>query len=204
MQTSQTDPNSTCKISGKDRVSSCEGTFFAHRCPDALATDLAHSYDDLWKVERKVYHSFLNINIAKKYAPYQDLETKQLCVDLLRDPDHWAELIARTTTSVATSMTYGFRVTDLKNPVMVEMYKNTHGFFRMVYTSKFLDWYPQLRPFVKLLPTWIFPLVRRATETYHRERAQFGQLYSDAKRGQNSDSLPSTKAQVIYEMPATY
>lgn len=96
------------------------------------------------------------------------------------------------TTSVATSMAYGFRVTDLHNPVMVELHKNTRGFFHMVYTSKFLDWYPELRPLVKLLPTRIFPLVRQATEVYHRERAQFRQLYINVKESPSNDALPST------------
>jgi hypothetical protein len=153
---------------------------------------IMRGYDDLWKVERKLYHSFLNINVAKKYIPYQDLETKQLCVDLLGDPDHFAELITRTTTSLATSMSYGFRVTDLKSQVMEELFKNTHGFFTMVHSSKLLDWYPQLRPVIGLLPTWLYPMARRAKEVFYRERAQFHQLFDEARsRMRSNKSLPS-------------
>lgn len=38
---------------------------------DVHATNVAGSYDDLWKVERKLYHAFLNINTAQVYVPYQ-------------------------------------------------------------------------------------------------------------------------------------
>ena len=99
---------------------------------------IMRGYDSLWKVERKLYHQFLNINKAARYVPYQDLETKQLLVDLLSNPKDFEDLITRTTLSAATSMAYGFRVLDPKSEVMQELFKNTHGFFVMVNSSKLL------------------------------------------------------------------
>lgn len=32
---------------------------------------IMRGYDDLWRTERKLYHSQLNITVAKKYLPYQ-------------------------------------------------------------------------------------------------------------------------------------
>lgn len=153
---------------------------------------IMRGYDALWKVERKLYHQFLNINKAARYVPYQDLETKQLLVDLLDNPNRFEDLITRTTLSVATSMAYGFRVLDPKSDVFQEMFKNTHGFFIMVSSSKLLDWYPQLRPIVRIFPLWLYPLANRAKQIYYRERAQFRQLFENAKHASlRDDSLPS-------------
>ena len=153
---------------------------------------IMRGYDALWKVERKLYHQFLNINKASRYVPYQDLETKQLMIDLLEKPKDFEDLITRTTLSVATSMTYGFRVLNPKSEVFQEMFRNTHGFFVMVNSSKLLDWYPELRPIVRSLPRWLYPLATKAKQIYHREKTQFRQLYEEAKQASaRDDSLPS-------------
>lgn len=153
---------------------------------------IMRGYDAMWKVERKLYHQFLSITKAARYIPYQDLETKQLLVDLINDPDNFESLIGRTTLSIASSMAYGFRVLNPKSEVMQELHKNTHGFFVMVNSSKLLDWYPQLRPIVRRLPSWLYPTGKKATEIYHRERKQFKDLYEQANRAaQTENSLPS-------------
>lgn len=155
-------------------------------------------YDALWKVERKIYHQFLNINKASRYIPYQDLETKQLMVDLLEKPKDFEDLITRSTLSVATSMAYGFRVLNPKSEVFQEMFRNTHGFFVMVNSSKLLDWYPQLRPIVRALPQWLYPLATKAKQIYHREKTQFRQLYEEAKQASaRDDSLPSMPKHIL-------
>ncbi|EXJ74999.1 uncharacterized protein A1O5_01695 [Cladophialophora psammophila CBS 110553] len=158
---------------------------------------IMRGYDSLWKVERKLYHQFLNINKAGRYIPYQDLETKQLIVDLLENPANFEDLITRSTLSIATSMAYGFRVLDTKSEVMQELFKNTHGFFVMVNSSKLLDWYPQLRPLLRLMPSWLYPMAREAKQIFYREKTQFRQLYEDAKcASQMDNSLPSFAADI--------
>lgn len=153
---------------------------------------IMRGYDSLWKVERKLYHQFLNINKAARYVPYQDLETKQLMIDLMSQPAQFEDLISRTTLSVATSMSHGFRVLDRKSKVMQELFTNTHGFFVMVNSSKLLDWYPQLRPLVSMLPAWVYPMAKTAKQIFYRERAQFRELYDSAIAASRSDtSLPS-------------
>ncbi|OAP61366.1 hypothetical protein AYL99_03569 [Fonsecaea erecta] len=163
---------------------------------------IMRGYDDLWKVERKLYHQFLNSTKAARYVPYQDLETKQLCVDLLGRPEDFEALITRTTLSAAASMAYGFRVTDPKDPVMQELLHNAHGFFTMVHKSQLLDWYPQLRWVVRWLPPFLYPMYRDAKEIYRREKAQFHQLLRDTRkkiaRGNDSEnSIPSFAADIV-------
>jgi hypothetical protein len=158
---------------------------------------IMRGYDSLWKVERNLYHRFLNVNKAARYIPYQDLETKQLIVDLLRKPAAFEELITRSTLSMATSMAYGFRVLDPQSAVMQELFKNTHGFFMMVSSSKLFDWYPQLRPIARVMPTWLYPLASKAKQVFYRERAQFRQLYEDTKRASQLDNSLPSKSQIL-------
>ena len=74
---------------------------------------------------------------------------------------------------------------------MKEMFRNAHGFFGLVNRSKMLDWYPWLRPFVRLLPLSLRPLDREATKLYHQERTQFKSLFDDAvKTGRANVSIP--------------
>jgi len=156
---------------------------------------IMRGYDDLWKVERKIYHQFLNITKANRYIPYQNLETKQLCFDLLHMPEQFEALITRATLSIATSMAYGFRVPNTENDVMKELLHNTHGFFVMVHRSKLLDWYPQLRTIVRWLPSFIYPMARHAKEIFRRESAQFHELFHQARSRMNSDNSLPSKAQ---------
>ena len=78
-------------------------------------------------------------------------------------------------------MTYGFRLTSMEAPDIKELNRNSHGFFGMVLQSKFLDWYPILRPLVKYVPLRMNPLARRAADFYVRERAHFRRLFLDVK-----------------------
>ncbi|KIX96716.1 uncharacterized protein Z520_07435 [Fonsecaea multimorphosa CBS 102226] len=168
---------------------------------------IMRGYDDLWKVERKLYHQFLNSTKAARYTPYQDLETKQLCFDLLHRPQAFEGLITRTTLSAATSMAYGFRVTDPNNPIMKELLHNAHGFFTMVHKSQLLDWYPQLRPIVRWLPSFLYPMYRDAKEIFRREKAQFHQLLNDTrKKMAYENSLPSTQQEgaILTDHAAAY
>lgn len=111
---------------------------------ETISLTAVNSYDDLWEVERKLYHMFLNSNIVSKYLPYQSLETKRLCLDLLESPESFVDHVGRTTTSISTSMTYGFRVDSASSPALTRLFENAHDFFKLLHGSQYLDWYPVL------------------------------------------------------------
>ncbi|KAH8807482.1 putative cytochrome P450 oxidoreductase [Xylogone sp. PMI_703] len=166
---------------------------------------IMRSYDDLWKVERKLYHMCLNSNVVAKYIPYQSLETKKLCYDLLEDPLSFVNHIGRTTTSIATSMTYGFRINSYDSPVLQKMFENAHGFFSLVHGSQYLDWFPVLKGVVKILPTSLNPFAVKASKIYHAEREHFRRLFEESKhRGEQPGSLPNiVNAQQTWKDPST-
>lgn len=60
------------------------GGNYAHR-PNLWVRELfddsriiMRGYDDLWKLERKMYHASLNISVAKQYLPYQVFRTSNV------------------------------------------------------------------------------------------------------------------------------
>ena len=73
---------------------------------------------------RKMMHYILNVNAAKGYVPYQDLENKQMLCGILEQPQHFVSHIRRYTTSVTTQMVFGFRTTSIHDEKLEQLY---HG-----------------------------------------------------------------------------
>ena len=144
-------------------------------------------------IRRVVVRLLVDSDIDRRMQiPYQDLETKQLCFDLLHRPQEFEALITRTTMSAATSMAYGFRVMDPEDPTMKELLRNAHGFFTMAQKSQFFDWYPQLRPIAKWLPPFVYTLYSDARRVFHREKKQFHDLLDDTRETMGKgNTLPS-------------
>ena len=65
---------------------------------------------------RKMVHNILNINAARSYVPYQELENKQMLVGLLDTPNQFIDHIRRYTNSLTTQMVFGFRTIDINDP----------------------------------------------------------------------------------------
>lgn len=159
---------------------------------------LTRGYDDMWRLDRRLYHANLNMNAVHRYVPYQSVETLQLCIDLLDDPGHFFEHIKRTATSVASSLSYGFRINSVDSPIMAQMFRNSAFLFSLTSRSKFLDWYPSLRSLFRLAPRWLRPLAREAALHLSEEKEHFGQLYNRAI----SSQLPSFSADIAASQKA--
>lgn len=65
---------------------------------------------------RKFLHQILNINTARTYVPYQDLENKAMLLSVLETPDDFLDHLRRYTASLTTQMTFGFRTTSIHDP----------------------------------------------------------------------------------------
>jgi len=71
---------------------------------------------------RKMCHNALHINVAKGYVPYQDLENRQMLVEMLEDPDLFVGHIRRYTNSLTTQMVFGFRTISLTDPKLIQLF----------------------------------------------------------------------------------
>lgn len=80
-------------------------------------------YSPRYRAVGKISHALLNINRSVSYQPVQDLESKQLLFDLLRDPGRFYDHNRRYSASVIISVTYGHRIPSWDNELAREVYK---------------------------------------------------------------------------------
>lgn len=67
-------------------------------------------YDDTWRKQRKILHGLLNSSQQdKKFAFFQDFESKQLAYEMLKDPHNFASAAQRFSNSVILGVVFGRR-----------------------------------------------------------------------------------------------
>lgn len=64
----------------------------------------------------KIVHKALNINAAKSYVPYQDLENKAMLVRFLEHPKDFIDSVRLYANSLTTQMIFGYRTTSTEDP----------------------------------------------------------------------------------------
>jgi hypothetical protein len=77
----------------------------------------------MWRTIRRIVHNSLNIKATKAYAQYQDLENKQLLVDMLENPELFRSHIRRYTSSAVTQIVFGFRTPQHDDPKLLQLIK---------------------------------------------------------------------------------
>lgn len=71
---------------------------------------------------RKIVHNALNINVARTYIPYQELEAMAMLVGVLETPELFIDQIRRYTNSLTTQMIFGFRTSSINDPKLLKLY----------------------------------------------------------------------------------
>jgi hypothetical protein len=85
--------------------------------------DPRQRYGETWRLIHKLVHNILNIKVAAKYVPYQDLENKFLLAGLLDTPDALFNHIRRFSYSLSTQMIFGFRCPDISDPMLKRLFE---------------------------------------------------------------------------------
>lgn len=69
-------------------------------------------------------HNILNIKVAEKYIPYQDLENKFLLQGLLDAPeaDNLFDHLRRFAYSLSTQLIFGYRCPDFRDPNLQKLF----------------------------------------------------------------------------------
>lgn len=129
---------------------------------------------------RKMMHYILNVNAAKGYVPYQDLENKQMLCGFLDQPEHFVDHIRRFTNSLMTQMVYGFRTTSIHDKKLQQLFHGVEKFSEIVGSSSaaLLDVYPPLRR----LPDFMLPMRRYAKELHRKEKMLYVGHWMAAKK----------------------
>ena len=80
-------------------------------------------YDEGWRLARKMIHNLLNIKTAVEYIPYQELELRQMLADMIKYPKKYHDHVRRYSTSLVTSMTFGWRSLAFNDPDVKQTYE---------------------------------------------------------------------------------
>lgn len=75
---------------------------------------------------RKIVHNALNINVARTYIPYQELEAMAMLFGVLEAPELFIDQIRRYTNSLTTQMIFGFRTSSINDPKLLKLYSVSH------------------------------------------------------------------------------
>ncbi|KNG45206.1 cytochrome p450 [Stemphylium lycopersici] len=94
-------------------------------------------YGDKWRMVRKIVHNALNINVARTYIPYQELEAMAMLVGVLEAPELFIDQIRRYTNSLTTQMIFGFRTSSINDPKLLKLYSTFTPCFALYQISPF-------------------------------------------------------------------
>lgn len=145
-------------------------------------------YDEGWRLARKMIHNLLNIKTAVEYIPYQELELRQMLADMIKEPKSYHDHVRRYSTSLVTSMTFGWRSLAFNDPDVKQIYEvhsipKPHllililhcfqGFEEFAVASQvsasMLDYFPILRN----LPEFINPSKKKGKQLHKEEIALY-------------------------------
>ncbi|KAI3573496.1 cytochrome P450 [Fusarium oxysporum f. sp. albedinis] len=137
---------------------------------------LMHS-NPTWRLARKMTHHLLNVSATRRYIPYQELEDTKLVYDILIKPDDFVGHIERATSSLTSSIVYGFRLPTHDDPRVGEIFDNFHSISDITRKGGILDWYP----FLRKLPDFLLETRRRARQHHKDELGLFLRYWLNAK-----------------------
>ncbi|KAF2498985.1 cytochrome p450 monooxygenase [Lophium mytilinum] len=138
-------------------------------------------YGETWRLIHKLVHNILNIKVAAKYIPYQDLENKVLLAGLLDTPDALFNHIRRFSYSLSTQMIFGFRCPDFADPMLKRLFETveTWGVVSASGVAQVADLYP----IVQKLPHFLVPTVSQAKKVHEVGRELYTGHWLKAKQG---------------------
>ncbi|KAF2683813.1 cytochrome P450 [Lentithecium fluviatile CBS 122367] len=172
------------------------GATFSDRPRFVVAAELAlkgfhmllRPYDERFRLHQKLESPVLSVRAANAYLPFQELETKQLLYDLLKNAGgngtNCHGYFERTTSSIIYALFYGFRLKTSSDPVLLAAHSVNHEFDQLAQVGKFLvDSFPVLDN----LPGFLAPWKAEAEQHWGRQRAlHVGNLQTGYKaRGWN-------------------
>lgn len=157
-------------------------------------------YGAQWRTVRKIMHSILNIKNAATFAPFQDLESKQLLWEVMTKPEEWFFANQRFANSVVMSVVFGKRVLTRDDPQIEGLFSTSLEFIlaqqigaNWVDTMYFLTYIP------KPLQWWR----KRGSAGHERVVKVYQNEMDDLKRRMAEGRCPPCFATKFLEDPET-
>ncbi|EXJ70408.1 uncharacterized protein A1O5_06476 [Cladophialophora psammophila CBS 110553] len=139
-------------------------------------------YGERWRTIHRLIHNILNIKVAAKYVPYQDLENKVLLKGLLDAPgsEDLFKHLRRFTYSLSTQMIFGYRCPDFRDERLAQLFYVVNGWSEVSESasSQLADLYPILQK----LPSFMLPSVRKGRHVHQVGRELYTEHWLKAKQ----------------------
>lgn len=132
-------------------------------------------------------HAPLNINVAKSYVPYQDLENKQMLTGFLDQPGDFIAHIRRYTNSLSTQMFFGFRTVRNDDPRLAELYYHVDMWSQVV--TSLMSNVINLYPIFKHVPESLIPMRRHARNLFKSNLDLYRSHWLEAKNAAQTGTL---------------
>lgn len=111
-------------------------------------------YGERWRLLRKILHNVLNKQNMPTFAPFQDVESKHLLYDYLKQPDLWYLHTQRFANSVIMSVVFGKRM-QLSDPNVRELFDTSNELILAIQPGAYLvDGFPWLAKLPKAMQWW--------------------------------------------------
>ncbi|KAH7110698.1 cytochrome P450 [Dactylonectria macrodidyma] len=143
---------------------------------------LMRDNDELWRRQRKMYHLRLNVNVANRYIPYQEFEVTQLLHDIAHSPQDYEHHTKRFTTSLASTIIYGWRTTSVDVSHAKLLFEWIDGYAVAAGRLQVMDWWPELRGFFRNAPSWITGISKEMERLKNLEEDLWMELLNEAKQ----------------------
>ncbi|VDB85723.1 unnamed protein product [Peniophora sp. CBMAI 1063] len=128
-----------------DSYSSRPRLVTAHEVLSGSLRGLSSPYNEHWKRWRKVQHDGMNSRQALLYRDLQSLEATILVRDLALDSSQYQEKTLRFAASVVLNISYGRRVSSIKDPAVAYQLESGKAFSRATIPGKYVvDSFPIL------------------------------------------------------------
>ena len=121
----------------------------------------------------------LNVSAAKRYVPYQSLESKQMLQEILDRPEDVLDSLQRYSNSLTTQMTFGWRTINNQDPKLKLLFESLDRFEHMSQTgfAAMVDFFPILQ----YLPGPLMPLKAFATKVYEDQKGLYIEHWLNVK-----------------------
>ncbi|TPX10394.1 uncharacterized protein E0L32_008613 [Thyridium curvatum] len=137
--------------------------------------------DDVWRRQRKMYHTALTSTAATRYLPYQRFESNQLLWDLLNKPNSSYDALKRYTTSTGSTITYGWRVNSSDNHYVSRLFEWIESYTLVGIATQVTEFFPFLRPIIRHTPKSLNKLNKELSRLVIMEKDLWLELLQQAR-----------------------
>ncbi|PKS11704.1 hypothetical protein jhhlp_001692 [Lomentospora prolificans] len=154
-------------------------------------------YGPFWRRWRKLLHSGFMQRRSETYRPIQSLESKVLMKDLLDDPANYRRHLERYAASVIVTVTYGRRVEDVRDDIVVR--RNAESMERLTQVNIPGKFAVERYPALKYVPSYLAPWKAEVLAQRQKDIQLYTELMNEVKEKVAKGTSPECFASHLLE-----